>query len=84
MPYGQGGSETEVVDRTSGCSDQARPGEGAYIGWANADGSLVIGSFVCDQRSRFGVFRSDGFAPLAALPATLPSLSGVLDGTAAW
>jgi hypothetical protein len=80
VPYGQGGSETEVVDRTSGCSDQARPGEGAYIGWANADGSLVIGSFVCDQQSRFGVFRSDGFAPLPALP--LPS--GVLDGTAAW
>jgi hypothetical protein len=80
-PYGQGGSETEVVDRVSGCSDQAQPGEGAYIGWANADGSVVIGSFVCGQRSRFGVFRGNGFAPL---PASPPLTSGVLYGTDAW
>ena len=83
-PYGQGGGETEVIDRVSGCSDQAQPGEGAYIGWANADGSMIIGSFVCDQKSRFGIFRGDGFAPLPAPPASLPLPSGVLYGTDAW
>jgi hypothetical protein len=81
---GDRGGETELLDATSGCSDQAQPGEGAYLGWANADGSVIIGSFVCGRQSRFGVFRARGFAPLPALPASLPLPSGVLDGTDAW
>jgi hypothetical protein len=83
-PYGQGGSETEVLDRVSGCSDQPQPGEGAYLDWANADGSVLIGSFVCDKQSRFGAFRGNGFAPLPALPASPPLSSGVPYGTVAW
>jgi hypothetical protein len=83
-PYGQGGGETEVVDRAPGCSGQARPGEGAYLDWANADGSLVIASYVCDRQSRFGAFRGNGFAPLPALPASPPLSFGVPYGTSAW
>jgi hypothetical protein len=83
-PYGQGGSETELLDRTSGCPGQARPGDGAYLDWANADGSVLIGSFACGGQSRFGAFRSNGFAPLPALPPSLPLISGVPYGAVAW
>ena len=57
------------LDTGSDCPSQAKPGNGAYIGWANADGSEVIGSQVCAGQSRFGIFRGSKFTPLPALPA---------------
>ena len=72
------------LDTGSDCPSQAKPGNGAYIGWANADGSEVIGSQVCAGQSRFGIFRGSKFTPLPALPASLPAPAGVLDGTVAW
>lgn len=42
------------LDIGSDCPSQAEPGNGAYIGWANADGSEVIGSQVCAGHSRYG------------------------------
>jgi hypothetical protein len=68
----------------SDCPSQAKPGNGAYLGWANADGSEVIGSQVCAGRSRFGIFRGSKFTPLPALPVSMPAPAGVLDGTVAW
>jgi len=66
-------------------ADAGGPGADAAAGVtepyrAHADGSMIIGSFVCGQRSRFGAFRSNGFAPLPALPGS----RGVLAGTFAW
>ena len=72
------------LDIGSDCPSQAEPGSGAYIGWANTDGSEVIGSQVCAGQSRFGIFRGSKFTPLPALPASLPLPAGVLDGTVAW
>ena len=46
------------------CSAQAAYPDGAYIGWANADGSVVIGSLVWDGHVRFGLFRDGRFTPL--------------------
>jgi hypothetical protein len=43
------------------CSAKAGYPDDAYIGWANADGSVVIGSLVWDGHVRFGLFR-DGRA----------------------
>jgi hypothetical protein len=66
------------------CSAQAEPVSGAYIGWANTDGSEVLGSQVCGRQSRFGIFRGSTFTPLPALPNSLPVPAGVMDGTIAW
>jgi hypothetical protein len=71
------GSESE-------CPGQVQPGDGAYIGWANADGTVLIGSLVWDGHSRFGVFRGDRFTPLPRLPISMPAPTGVLLGTDAW
>ncbi len=32
------------LDSGSGCPSVTPPDNGAYLGWANADGSVVIGS----------------------------------------
>ena len=81
-----GNSQEGYVGLASGsyCSSQAEPAGGAYIGWANADGSEVIGSQVCGGQSRFGIFRGSKFTPLPAPPTSLPLPAGVLDGTGAW
>jgi hypothetical protein len=81
-----GGQGESYVGLHSGsyCSSQAEPGTGAYIGWASADGSEVIGSQVCGRQSRFGIFRGSTFTPLPALPNSLPVPAGVMDGTIAW
>jgi hypothetical protein len=81
-----GNSQESYVGLGSGsyCSAQAEPVNGAYIGWANADSSEVIGSQVCGGQSRFGLFRGSKFTPLPALPNSLPVPAGVMDGTVAW
>jgi hypothetical protein len=56
----------------------------AYLGWANADGSVIIGSELCAGHARFGIFSGGGFTPLPALPNSLPVTTGVLEGTLAW
>ena len=68
----------------SECSYQVRPGDGAYIGWSNADGSVLIGSLVWDGHTRFGVFRGDSFTPLPAIPAPNTSATGIVLGAVAW
>jgi WD40 repeat protein len=72
------------LDTGSDCPSPAQPGNGAYLGWANADGSEVIGSQVCAGRSRFGLFHGTAFTALPALPGSLPLPAGVMDGTVAW
>ena len=69
---GQGGVPTSLVDFEPECSAKAGYPDGAYIGWANADGSVVIGSQVWDGHVRFGLFRDGGFTPLPALPVVGP------------
>jgi len=58
--------------------------DGAYLGWANANGSVVIGSLVWDEHVRFGLFRDGRFTPLPALPVSVPVSTGVLIGTYDW
>ena len=65
-------------------SSSTEVGDGAYIGWTNANGTILIGSLVWDGHLRFGVFRGDRFTPLPALPNSLPVPAGVMDGTIAW
>ena len=60
------------------------PDNGAYLGWASADGSVVIGSEVCGGHARFGIFSGSKFTPLPALPNSVPVPDGVMDGTVAW
>jgi hypothetical protein len=83
FPDGQGGTESELLDGKSGCTNP-QPVNGAYLGWANADGSVIIGSEVCDGQSRFGIFRGSHFTVLPALPGSVPVPAGVLVGTVAW
>jgi len=82
-PFGQGGTEQELLGGKSGCNNP-RLVNGAYLGWANADGSVIIGSEVCDGQSRFGIFRGSRFTALPALPVSVPVPAGVLVGTVAW
>jgi hypothetical protein len=72
------------LDVGSDCPSQAEPGTGAYLGWANADGSEVIGSQVCGGHSHYGIFRGSTFTPLPALPESMPAPAGVMYGTVAW
>jgi hypothetical protein len=82
--YGNSHEGVEGLESGSYCSAAAEPVSGAYIGWASADGSEVIGSQVCGRQSRFGIFRGSTFTPLPALPSSLPLPAGVMDGTVAW
>jgi hypothetical protein len=66
------------------CPGKAKLGDGAYIGWSNADGSVLIGSLVWDGHVRFGIYRGQRFTPLPALPLSFPPPVGVLSGTDAW
>lgn len=73
------------IEAGDDCSSLDKPGNGAYLGWANIDGSEVIGSQVCAGHSRFGIFRGNtSFTPLPALPAPLPVAPAVMAGTVAW
>lgn len=79
----QGGGFTGL-ESGSGCPSVSPPANGAYLGWASADGSVVIGSEVCGGHARFGVFSGNKFTSLPALPHSVPMPDGVLDGTVAW
>jgi hypothetical protein len=87
FPYvSSSGTEADPPGVTE-CPSQVQPGDGAYIGWASADGSTLIGSLVWNGHSQFGVFSSiNGFSftPLPALPPSFPVPAGILDGTDAW
>ena len=86
-PYGSDGTgNTQVLQLAlaAECSGQVQPEDGAYIGWANADASILIGSVLRNGRSQFGIFRGDHFTPLPALPISVPIPTGRLIGTDAW
>ena len=72
------------MDVSSACPSATGPDNAAYLGWASADGSVIIGSEVCAGHARFGIFSGGGFTPLPALPNSLPVTTGVLEGTFAW
>jgi hypothetical protein len=80
----QDGVESNLTDFETECSAHAAYPDGAYIGWANTDGSVVIGSLVWDGHVRFGLFRDGRFTPLPALPTSVPVPTGVLIGTDDW
>jgi hypothetical protein len=72
------------LDVGSACPSVSEPDNGAYLGWANADGTGVIGSQVGGGHARFGIFRDGEFTPLPALPGSMPWPAGVMAGTVAW
>jgi hypothetical protein len=68
----------------AGCPGRALPSDGAYLGWANADGSILIGLQAWNGHVRFGIFRGSRFTPLPAAPAPRLLPTGPLVGTVAW
>ena len=81
---GQGALPANLLDFEAECSTHVSYPDGAYIGWANADASVVIGSLVWDGHVRFGLFRNGRFTALPALPVSVPVPTGVLIGTYDW
>jgi hypothetical protein len=81
---GHGGVPMMLDDFETECAAQAGDYDGAYLGWANADGSVVIGLELWDGHLRFGVFRLGRFTSLPALPTSVPVPPGVLIGTYDW
>jgi hypothetical protein len=83
-----GGTETEFPDGESTSATEAKSGVGAYLGWANADGSVLIGSLVPDGKTRFGIFRGSKFTGYPALPVARPwpvgSAGNITPGSIAW
>jgi hypothetical protein len=73
-----------LLDFETECSSDVSYPDGAYIGWANADASVVIGSVLWGGHVRFGLFRDGRFTPLPALPVSVPVPTGVLIGTYGW
>jgi surface antigen len=83
--FADGGTNTCMTAVAPLKATKAGPEDGAYLGWANADGTVVIGSTIADGKTRFGIFRQDRFSALPALPgagALVPV--GVLDGADVW
>ena len=78
------GATYQGMGVSSECPRLTAPDNAAYLGWANADGSVIIGSELCAGHARFGIFSGGGFTPLPALPNSLPVTTGVLEGTFAW
>lgn len=80
----QGYGYTGLTASETECPATAQTGDGAYLGWSNADASVVIGSLVSDGHARFGIFRGQRFTPLPKLPVSVPVPAGMLVGTVAW
>jgi hypothetical protein len=78
------GDSYQGFDVGSDCPSLNQPGNGAYLGWSNSDGSELIGAELCAGRSSFGIFRGKTFTPLPALSAPLPLSAALTDGTIAW
>ena len=72
------------LDGGANCVSQGKSGNDAYLGWANADSSEVIGSLVCAGHARFGISHGSKFTPLPALPVSLPLPAGAMAGRVAW
>lgn len=84
IPYGQGGRQGRLLAPVAECTGQVQPSDGAYLGWANADGSILIGLQAWNGHVRFGIFRGSRFTPLPAAPAPRLLPTGPLVGTVAW
>ncbi|MGH3262807.1 MAG: hypothetical protein ACRDNS_12495 [Trebonia sp.] len=84
LSYGNSHEGVTGLSAESVCSATPEPANAAYLGWANGDGSEVIGSQVCGGHVRFGLFHGAAFTPLPALPTSVPTGSGVMIGTDAW
>lgn len=81
---GQGDLPVTLVGSEPECTATSGDSDGAYLGWANADGSVLIGSQRWDGHLRFGLFRDGRFTALPALPVSVPVATGVLIGTYDW
>ena len=81
---GLGDSYLGLTAGETECPATAQAGDGAYIGWSNADGSVLVGSLAWDGRARFGIFRGSRFTPLPALLVAVPEPAGVPVGLVAW
>jgi hypothetical protein len=80
-----GGGELGLLAAEAGCPPgQAKPEDGAYLGWASPDGGVLIGTQVWAGHERSGVFRGNRFTPLPSQPGSLAVPARVLDGTVAW
>ena len=80
----QGGGYLGLTAGETECPGTAQTGDGAYLGWSNEDGTVLVGSLVWDGHVRFGIFRGQRFTPLPALPVSVPVPAGELAGTIAW
>jgi hypothetical protein len=80
-----GGSEIEFLTGEPECPPgQVKPDDGAYLGWASPDGSVLVASQVWAGHERSGVFRGDKFTALPTPAPSLPVPAAALDGTVAW
>jgi hypothetical protein len=59
-------------------------GVSSYLGWANTDGTVIIGARVKDGKYQFGIFRGSEFTVLPILLPSLPTPAGLMNGTVAW
>jgi hypothetical protein len=69
--YGQQAGETVGLAQVFVCPSQIQAGDGAYLGWASADGSTLIGALVANGHSRFGIVHGGHFTPLPPLPVSM-------------
>lgn len=81
---GQGMSYLGLTAGETECPVTAQAGDGAYINWSNADGSVLVGSLAWDGHARFGIFRGSRFTPLPALLIAVPEPAGAPTGIVAW
>jgi hypothetical protein len=80
---GQGGTETELVGGEL-ISAATAGGVSSYLGWANTDGTVIIGARVKDGKYQFGIFRGSEFTVLPILLPSLPTPAGLMNGTVFW
>jgi hypothetical protein len=86
-PYGADGGENRQLGQlalATECSGQVQAADGLYLGWSNADGTVMIGSLVSNGHPRFGIFRGGRFTTLSPLPTSMVAPIGPLFGADAW
>jgi hypothetical protein len=86
-----GGEETSMALAVPLKTSKAGTGDAAYLGWANGDGSVVIGSTVADGKTRSGILRKGRFSAWPTLPGVTVGVGaravvpvGVRYGADAW